>query len=183
MLSKQSIQNQVQSDVVIFKNALTKDQIEFILNSITDPVSMRGTNEYYSNESDTPLYAGISDADANLLLHKTINTLLDEMEKIYGGIAIRSGSSFRYNEYRIGHGYKKHIDRSHNSKATSDREISVVIGANSDYSGGDLIFPRQDLSIRVEAGDVIVFPSGYTHPHEVTPVTKGTRKTIVTWLS
>jgi hypothetical protein len=65
----------------------------------------------------------------------------------------------------------------------SSLSYSGVLYLNDDYEGGHLLFHRQEVKITLGHGDVIVFPSGYTHPHEVTPVTKGTRKTIVTWLS
>jgi len=57
--------------------------------------------------------------------------------------------------------------------------LSMVGCLTDDYEGGKLIFPRQNVTYRLEKGDVIVFPGGLTHPHYVEPVTKGFRDVIV----
>jgi predicted 2-oxoglutarate/Fe(II)-dependent dioxygenase YbiX len=57
--------------------------------------------------------------------------------------------------------------------------LSMVGCLTDDYEGGKLIFPRQNVTYRLEKGDIIVFPGGLTHPHYVEPVTKGLRDVIV----
>jgi len=57
--------------------------------------------------------------------------------------------------------------------------LSMVGCLTDDYEGGKLIFSRQNVTYRLEKGDVIVFPGGLTHPHYVEPVTKGFRDVIV----
>ena len=34
---------------------------------------------------------------------------------------------------------------------------------------------------KLEKGDALMFPSNFMYPHEVMPVTKGTRYSIITW--
>ena len=57
--------------------------------------------------------------------------------------------------------------------------LSMVGCLTDKYEGGELVFPRQNVSYRLEKGDIIVFPGGLTHPHYVEPVTKGFRDVIV----
>ena len=57
--------------------------------------------------------------------------------------------------------------------------LSMVGCLTDDYEGGKLIFPRQNVTYRLEKGDIIVFPGGLTHSHYVEPVTKGLRDVIV----
>jgi predicted 2-oxoglutarate/Fe(II)-dependent dioxygenase YbiX len=51
------------------------------------------------------------------------------------------------------------------------------------YEGGEIHFPRQNITLKPKPGEIIYFPSCYTHVHEVKPVTKGERYVILTILS
>ena len=59
----------------------------------------------------------------------------------------------------------------------SETIISMLTQLNStnDFEGGELYFPKQELQIDLSIGEVLVFPSAYTHPVEYRKVTKGTR--------
>jgi predicted 2-oxoglutarate/Fe(II)-dependent dioxygenase YbiX len=48
-----------------------------------------------------------------------------------------------------------------------------------DYEGGELCFPRQNESIKLNKGDIVFFPGGLTHPHFVKPTTNGVRDVLV----
>lgn len=47
--------------------------------------------------------------------------------------------------------------------------ISGVLYLNDDYSGGELSFPNQNLSIKPEAGSMIIFPSVMPYIHDPQP--------------
>ena len=53
---------------------------------------------------------------------------------------------------------------------------------SDDYEGGELCFPNQDVKIKLEAGDAIVFPPYRTHPHYTNALNGTFRYTINTWL-
>lgn len=79
--------------------------------------------------------------------------------------------------------YKAHVDPNcwtlpHNRKLSLVMQLSDP----SEYEGGDLkLYNSQDpIIIRKEGGMVVCFPS-YTL-HEVTPVTKGERYSLVAWV-
>ena len=61
--------------------------------------------------------------------------------------------------------------------------VSVQLSKSSDYEGGDLMFRGQNIwsyeSVERKQGTVIIFPS-YVY-HEVTPITKGKRYSLVQW--
>lgn len=46
---------------------------------------------------------------------------------------------------------------------------------NDEYEGGELVFPRQDFSIRLKKNQMAIFPGGLTHPHYTVVVTSGNR--------
>jgi len=77
--------------------------------------------------------------------------------------------------------YDWHMDIGDNTDMC--RKLSAVTFLNDDYEGGDLqvMMAAEPITIEKKPGRVIVFPS--YHLHRVTPVTKGTRKTLVSWVS
>ena len=62
------------------------------------------------------------------------------------------------------------------------RVFSTIIALNSDYEGGELCFPNQDVKIKLEAGDAILFPPYRTHLHYTNALNGTFRYTINTWL-
>lgn len=74
-----------------------------------------------------------------------------------------------------------HSDTWHEFDVTK-RIISGLIMLNDNFEGGELRFPRQNITVKSEPGMAILFPSTFAMPHEVTPVTKGKRYAILTWM-
>ena len=91
---------------------------------------------------------------------------------------------FQYTVYHANEGghYDWHVDQ---GKLQQQRKLSfsVQLSAPSQYEGGELqAFGSNDISTAPrERGTVIAFPSYVLH--RVTPVTAGTRKSIVAWTS
>jgi len=52
---------------------------------------------------------------------------------------------------------------------------------NGNFEGGELAFPRQKQIIKPLAGDVVLFPSNFTHPHASRTVEKGVKYSVVCW--
>lgn len=57
--------------------------------------------------------------------------------------------------------------------------ISFSCGLSDDYEGGELYFPRQDITYKLNTGDLLLFPGSITHPHLVKTVTDGDRIVLV----
>jgi predicted 2-oxoglutarate/Fe(II)-dependent dioxygenase YbiX len=72
---------------------------------------------------------------------------------------------------------KQHID----SCKKYPRAVSCSFALNNDFEGGEFVFFDRELKYKLEKGDALMFPSNFMYPHEVMPVTKGTRYSIVTW--
>lgn len=88
-----------------------------------------------------------------------------------------------YDESYKGH-YDYHIDAGFHS-GRSPRKLSMVVQLSSpdEYEGGDLEFllgKNPDIATK-KLGMLYAFPSYVLH--RVTPVTKGTRRTLVVWLA
>lgn len=99
----------------------------------------------------------------------------------YGGCTKISQSKFH--KYAVGARMKKHCDHIHslfdgNSKGVP--VLTIIAGLNDSFSGGSLMF-FDDFEVKLSMGDVVVFPSTFLYPHEVTPVTSGTRFSCISW--
>lgn len=60
-------------------------------------------------------------------------------------------------------------------KTDTHRGITSILYLNSDFTGGELDFPKQVLSIRPRQGLLVIFPSNGRFPHAVRPVAAGRR--------
>ena len=86
-------------------------------------------------------------------------------------------------KYSVGEYYKKHMDFG-NNHLTRKLSLTIQLSDENDYEGGDLIFYNgtEDVDKAKSArgkGSVVVFDSRLIH--EVTPVTKGVRYSLVKW--
>ena len=85
-------------------------------------------------------------------------------------------------KYNIGGKYEVHTDHF----ATNPRHLSIIINLNDNYEGGDLIFTDQKekeiKKLKLSKGSIVFFPSNFMYPHMISPITKGTRYSIVAWL-
>lgn len=93
--------------------------------------------------------------------------------------------SIQFTEYYAsenGH-YDWHQDSGPNT--FSPRKLSVVIQLSDpdEYEGGELeiLYSRDPVSVTKQQGLATVFPSFMLH--RVTPVTKGTRRSLVAWIA
>lgn len=59
--------------------------------------------------------------------------------------------------------------------------LTVLGTLNDDFEGGDFLMWDNE-KIELPTGSLIIFPSNFMFPHSVTPITKGTRYSYVTWV-
>jgi PKHD-type hydroxylase len=89
-------------------------------------------------------------------------------------------------QYAVYHGregghYDWHIDYGPQNPRPRKLSLTVQLSEPSAYEGGELQFQAgpQAATAPKERGTIIVFPSFFLH--RVTPVTSGTRKSLVIW--
>jgi len=86
-------------------------------------------------------------------------------------------------QYKIGQFYNKHVDFNGDPETKSHtRKLSMSVQlSENNYEGGDLIiyYSGEKYIAPKSKGTVIVFDSKLTH--EVTPITKGERYSLVKW--
>lgn len=93
--------------------------------------------------------------------------------------------SLQYTVYNKGQYYRDHLDLLYRSSSNAMRKLSFSIQLSDpdSYEGGDLLLKigHAPVTITKTKGTIIFFPSYILH--EVTPVTKGTRKSLVGWVT
>jgi len=82
-------------------------------------------------------------------------------------------------KYGKGQKFVNHID----DHKDHHRRMSWVYYINDDYTGGEISFPRFNLTYKPAANELIMFPSNYIYNHSVLPVIEGTRYAVVSWLT
>jgi hypothetical protein len=66
---------------------------------------------------------------------------------------------------------------------TSYNHMASLIYLNDDYEGGEIEFPTHNLSLKLSAGSLIMFPGNANYPHEVKSIISGYRYTMPIWFS
>ena len=64
---------------------------------------------------------------------------------------------------------------------TLDRDVSLLIYLNEDFTGGDLHFPHFEFTLRPKTGMLVHFPSDARYLHAAQPVDSGLRYAVVSW--
>jgi predicted 2-oxoglutarate/Fe(II)-dependent dioxygenase YbiX len=179
-----------------------KDYIYVVSNALSNKLCDELINEYEKSEDwvQTEIASGLDKSIRNcqaigiswpVIMEKNLNVRKDLDGKIYEGaskcieaykklfprcqvIKDDGYSLLRYNE---GAFYKQHTDHYHDQ----NRSVSCSFALNDDFEGGEFAFFDRELKYKLGKGDAIMFPSNFMYPHEVMPVTKGTRYSIITW--
>lgn len=129
------------------------------------------------------------DTDETKKLTNLCTVLFHDANRMLFGVDLTKIFNIQYTEY---HGntkgfYHTHIDSYLGSGELSDRKLSMTIqlSDSNEYEGGDFVlrdetqnFPNKE-ELR-KKGTVLIFPSFLNH--SVQPVTKGIRKSLVTWI-
>ena len=117
-------------------------------------------------------------------LYKAVDTVLNKYKdahpSFHTGMTVQDSGydHLIYNSQEKAE-YKIHID----SADHQFRVLSISITLNDEYEGGDFVFfDDSSYKIKTKNGTAIAFPSNFCFPHAVTPITKGIRQAVITWI-
>ncbi len=94
------------------------------------------------------------------------------------GFEVEIDTGYNLLKYEKGGFYIQHTD----SFKENQRALTCSFQLNDEYEGGELCFFDREIKLKVPTGTAIVFPSNFMYPHEIMPVARGTRYSLVTWL-
>lgn len=93
-------------------------------------------------------------------------------------VSFSDHDSYQILKYAKGQKFNNHID----DHTKYHRRISIIYYLNDDYEGGEINFPRFNISYKPKANTMLMFPSAYVYNHSISEVTKGTRYSVVSWI-
>ncbi len=182
--------------ILIIKKYLDAEQCQFIVDyantqagekSTVLDESARETSQVVARESTARIteyvdIAGIDDHVNSL----AIDIFLLEVQPFYSTEIewIECPEILRYHE---GGHYKPHSDADNwiaperRWSRGMDRDYSLLLYLNNDFTGGELDFPHFGFRIRPEAGMLVCFPSDHRYLHAAKPTLSGTRYALVGW--
>lgn len=103
---------------------------------------------------------------------------IQKFQKIAPAMSAEANSGYELLRYQEGDFYTEHTD----SFISHPRHVSCSFHLNDDYEGGEFAFFNREFKIKAKKGSLVMFPSNFMFPHEILPVTKGTRYSIITWI-
>jgi len=172
---------------------LTADQVDGIINTGNlFPVSEAGLGFDGSTENIDQRSSEIRWINPHDVASKYVTDLLwyyaNEANRNAFGFDINYLPDIQYTKYtaEANGKYDWHCDTFWANPTAYDRKLSIVIqlSDSDDYEGGDFEIDHQYAQLPVDQvrakGTVIVFPSFLNH--RVTPVTKGERRSLVSWV-
>jgi predicted 2-oxoglutarate/Fe(II)-dependent dioxygenase YbiX len=116
------------------------------------------------------------------LINATVEVVKAYCDNLMPYATVHHISPPRLNRYDVGTMMRMHSDHIHSifdGQAKGIPVLSIVGNLNDGYEGGVLTICGQPYNLK--ANQVIVFPSCFLYPHEVTEVTSGTRYSYVSW--
>jgi Rps23 Pro-64 3,4-dihydroxylase Tpa1-like proline 4-hydroxylase len=194
------IKEEVAPGIVIYSNVLS--DMENLSKDIEDGIEaakLEWRDAYVKNNSGVSVDKKIRDVKS-ISIDKVQSGVMNPIkESFYNNLfeIFQKGFSLIENDYRIMYGMEtewhdnyqilKYGEGQHFSNHVDDnlayhRRISTLYYLNDDYSGGEINFPRFQLSIKPLKNQMILFPSTYVYNHYVSPVKEGTRYAVVSWL-
>lgn len=173
-------------DWAYFQGAFSPEECKKIIEignaRIVDQSRVRGNNLAHEiRDSKNSWIMPCEDSD--WIFRRVTDIIVDLNSKFFKFDLFGFIEGFQFTRYDAPGGkYDQHIDRSLN---TWTRKLSFTLQLSDpkDYTGGDLeLYYGKDPTIpKKEQGYVTVFPSYVLH--RVTPVTKGTRYSLVAWIT
>lgn len=172
--------------IIELPNYVSSDLIEKIRNSVRPFIPPNKQHTYNRDGRSVIISATpeLKDLDAELMevFSEVQNSVVQHRYKVKR----RTGDSgYEYHLYDPKDVCHVHADieipfDGKTAKTSLLRYASVVLHLNTVEQGGELIFPSQNVSIKTEAGKIVVFPPYGMFQHYTTP-SEQPREVVVTW--
>jgi len=181
-------------DYIIVKNTIPKELCQSLIDENNKLGRVKHT--WYNNQKDEKNTHETKELDVLSCTQEQQNKLAPAVIKAlmhYQNVCswpgkktdstwLKDFSRIRFNKYQVGTLMRLHYDHIHNifdGKRKGIPIVSIVANLNEDYEGSE--FVCRGTKIKLKTGDILMFPSNFMYPHEVTECTKGTRYSFVSW--
>jgi Rps23 Pro-64 3,4-dihydroxylase Tpa1-like proline 4-hydroxylase len=97
-------------------------------------------------------------------------SLYKQYNNVEGDVKIDTDSAIK--KYNVGTEMGPHADQ---NDGDARLRYSIVSYLNDDYEGGELAFPNQNVTIKPQAGSIVIFPSSEPYLHQSKKLISGTK--------
>jgi PKHD-type hydroxylase len=171
------------------KNVFTKEECELIISiaqkekKLTGKIGGHLRNIINKNIRNSKITWIEANKDTKFIFDKITNAALELNINFFNFELYGFNENLQFTEYNAPDGhYEKHIDKDYN-RVVRKLSVTVQLSDPSNYEGGELEFHlgSNPKVAEKEQGSLIAFPSYVLH--QVKPVTKGTRYSLVGWIT
>lgn len=110
-------------------------------------------------------------------LFQCASYVISKYVDLFPFLEVESDSGYDLLRYKENQFYLEHID----AFKKEPRIVSCSFALNDNYDGGEWAFFDKKVVKKIPKGSAILFPSNFMYPHQILPVTKGVRYSVVTW--
>jgi len=169
------------------EDAFTSEEVDKIIEAgekedITEALIAKSISLDKSIRNTSISWIPSSDRE-NEWIFRRLTDIVTNVNKTFFNYDITTIQSLQYSIYQEGGFYKDHVDLLYLSPMGIRKlSFSLMLTDPEEYEGGELLLKTSASPIKSsnKKGTIVFFPSYVLH--EVTPVTKGTRKTLVGWV-
>ena len=169
-----------------WNNAFSKEECQTIINIAKDKGLIKGktfNDDKKKNVRDSKISWLYAVDNIDWVFRRVTDITLNLNERFFKFDLFGLNEGFQFTNYEAPSGkYGKHVDRGMNIPVRK-LSISIQLTNPEEYEGGELkLYDSKEETIMDKAqGTLILFPSYVLH--EVMPVTKGERNSLVTWVT
>jgi PKHD-type hydroxylase len=170
-----------------WSNAFSKEECQTIINIAKNKGLIKGTtfnDDKTKDVRDSKISWLYAVDDMDWVFRRVTDIVLNLNERFFKFDLFGLNEGFQFTNYESPSGkYGKHVDRGMNIPVRK-LSISIQLTDPEEYEGGELkLYDGEEEGVLMDKtqGTLILFPSYVLH--EVMPVTKGTRNSLVTWVT
>lgn len=176
--------------IMVFENIVPDELCDEILDEYNNDKNWVNTSTSGGLKRDTRRCDAINMSDAFIIeQNQDKRKNIDDKLFVCAGNAIKKyNDKFKYARiqgdsgytllrYQEGEFYTEHTDHF----LQNPRIVSCSFTLNDNFEGGEFGFFNRELVYKPPKGSALMFPSNFLYPHEVMPVTRRVRYSIITW--
>lgn len=166
-----------------FKNAFSKEECQTIIDIAKNKGLIKGKTKGESDIRDSKISWLYPNDNMDWVFRRVTTIVLNLNKDFFKFDLFGINEGFQFTNYTAPSGkYGKHVDRAVDI-VVRKLSISIQLTDPKEYEGGELYLYDDDKGTLMDKtqGTLIMFPSYVLH--EVMPVTKGERNSLVTWVT
>ena len=162
-------------NILIINNFMLKEDCDLIVKNLNVDTALK-TDGFWENK----VFAEFSfPKECKAIIKKYRIKSHEVIKQRYGTTLLPNSMNQHIIKWPVGPGMEDHIDDE--AYERNHYHIASLIYLNDDFEGGELYFPKQGITLKPKAGDLVAFPGNKNYPHGVSEIFSGERYTAPSW--